>query len=88
MPHAQFPKIMSDELRQIIPMPPEAADETFAVYQATNQFYREVTYRQEFERYCQWYYTTAERHRQELKKMRNDINILGWFRGNRPGSKD
>lgn len=79
---------MSDELRQIIPMPPQAADERFAVYQATNQFYREVTYRQEFERYCQWYYTTAERHRQELQKMQSDINIFGWFRRNRPGLKD
>lgn len=73
---------MSDELRQIIPLPP-AADETFAAYQATSEFYQEITYRQEFERYCQWYYTTAERHRQELKKMKSEANIFGWFRWGR-----
>ncbi|HEY9852232.1 MAG TPA: hypothetical protein V6D28_22350 [Leptolyngbyaceae cyanobacterium] len=79
---------MSEELRQIIPMPPQAADEMFAAYQATNQFYREITYRQEFERYCQWYYTTAEHHRQELKKMQSDINILGCFRRHQQRSDD
>jgi len=71
---------MSDELRQIIPQPPAAADETFAAYQETSEFYREISYRQEFERYCQWYYMTAERHRQDLKKMKREVNIFSWFR--------
>mgnify|MGYP006272343649 CR=1 FL=1 len=71
---------MSEELRRIIPVPPQVADQTFANYQTTSEFYREVSYRQDFERYCQWYYMTAERHRQELKKMRKETNFLSWFR--------
>lgn len=74
---------MSEELRRIIPLPPRVADETFATYQATTEFYQEVQYRNELERYCHWYYMTAERHRQELQKMRKETNILGWFRGGR-----
>lgn len=45
----------------------------------TRQFYQEVSDRQEFERYCQWYYETAERHQKELEKMRGDINFFAWF---------
>ncbi|MBD2183466.1 hypothetical protein [Aerosakkonema funiforme] len=74
---------MSEELRRIIPLPPVAGDEIFAAYQATSEFYQEVRYREEFERYCQWYYTTAQRHRQELQKMKREVNILGWFRWGR-----
>ena len=70
---------MSDELRQIIPAPqPEIPD--FAAHQATSQFYREVQSREAMKRYCDWYYTAAERHRQELQQMRSEVNILGWFR--------
>ena len=72
---------MPDELRQIIQIPPSEIEETFAIYQATSQFYREVQSREDLERYCEWYYTTSERHRQELQQMRGDVNILGWFRG-------
>ncbi|MFB2968230.1 hypothetical protein ACE1CD_04605 [Aerosakkonema sp. BLCC-F183] len=74
---------MSEELRRIIPLSPVAGDEIFAAYQATSEFYQEVRYREEFERYCQWYYTTAQRHRQELQKMKSEVNILGWFRWGR-----
>ena len=75
---------MSEELRRIIPTPPPAADEVFGVHQVSGEFYREVQYRQEFERYCQWYYEIAEHHRQELQKMRSELSILGWFlRGRR-----
>jgi len=70
---------MSQEFRQIIPTPPPAADQALAVHQVSGEFYREVKYRQEFELYCQWYYTTAESHRQELKKMRGELSIFGWF---------
>lgn len=62
-------------------MPPQVAEETFATFQTTSEFYREVSYRQEFERYCQWYYMKAEHHRQDLKKMRKETNFLSWFRG-------
>lgn len=70
---------MPEEFRQIIPTPPPPAEEIFAVYQATCEFYREVQYREEFERYCQWYKQTAELYRQDQQKMQRDINIFGWF---------
>ena len=70
---------MPDEFRQIIPTPPSAVDEIFATHHVSGEFYREVQYRQELERYCQWYYETAAQHRQELQRMRSEINIFGWF---------
>jgi len=51
------------------PLPPTA-----------RQFYQEVQSREAIKLYCDWYYTTAERHRQELQQMRSELNILGWFR--------
>ena len=74
---------MADEFRQIIPAPQPEIEDTFAAYQATSQFYREVQSRTELKRYCDWYYTTAELHRQELQQMRGELNILGWFRRGR-----
>jgi hypothetical protein len=71
---------MSKNLPYIIPSPQPEVEETFAAYQATHQFYQEVNTRSEFQRYCEWYYITAERHRQELKRMRGELNILQWFR--------
>jgi len=69
---------MSEPFQYIIPAPPPAAD-IFATYQLAYEFRREVDYRQEHQRYCEWYQQTAERHRQELQKMQNDINLFGWF---------
>lgn len=71
---------MPNESRHIIPTPQPEIEETFAAYQATSQFYREVQSRKDLQRYCEWYYTTAERHRQELQQMRGELNIMGWFR--------
>ncbi|WP_017317509.1 hypothetical protein [Mastigocladopsis repens] len=71
---------MSQELRHIIPSPQPEVEDTFATYQTTYQFYKEVEVRSEFQKYCEWYYTTAERHRQELEKMRGELNIMQWFR--------
>lgn len=71
---------MPDELRQIIPVPQPDIEATFAAYQATRQFYREVQSREAIKRYCDWYYSIAEHHRQELQQMRGELNILGWFR--------
>ena len=53
--------------------------EVFELQQIAQDFHREVQYRQEFEQYCQWYYQTAERHRQELEAMRGNINLFNWF---------
>ncbi len=71
---------MSKDLPLIIPSPQPQVEEGFAAYQTTHQFYREVEARSEFQRYCDWYYTTAERNRQELQRMRGELNIMQWFR--------
>jgi hypothetical protein len=69
---------MAEQFRYIIPAPPPPAD-IFATYKLSNEFYREALHRQEHERYCKWYRLTAQSHRQELQKMRDDINLFGWF---------
>jgi hypothetical protein len=69
---------MAEQLRYIIPAPPPPAD-IFATYKLSHEFYREALHRQEHERYCEWYRLTAQSHRQELQKMRDDINLFGWF---------
>ncbi|MBD2439701.1 hypothetical protein [Nostoc sp. FACHB-110] len=71
---------MSQELPHIIPSPQPETEDNFSVYQTTHEFYHEVQARLEFQRYCEWYYTTAAHHRQELQKMRGELNILRWFR--------
>ncbi|ARV58609.1 hypothetical protein BZZ01_08135 [Nostocales cyanobacterium HT-58-2] len=71
---------MSQELPRIIPAPQPEVEDTFATYQTTHQFYQEVQVRSDFQQHCEWYNTTAERHRQELKRMRGELNIMQWFR--------
>ncbi|QIR39922.1 hypothetical protein HCG51_26570 [Tolypothrix sp. PCC 7910] len=71
---------MSKNLPYIIPATPSEVDETFGAYQTTHQFYHEVRERSEFRRHCDWYYTTAMQHRQELERMRGELNIFRWFR--------
>ncbi|AFY45971.1 hypothetical protein Nos7524_0044 [Nostoc sp. PCC 7524] len=71
---------MSQNLPHILPVLPPQVEEGFATYQTTKQFYYEVQTRLEFQSYCEWYYLTAEQHRQELKKMRGELNIFRWFR--------
>ncbi len=71
---------MSKDLPHIVPSAQPEVEETFAAHQTTHQFYHEVRARSEFKRHCEWYYTTAERHRQELEKMRGELNIFRLFR--------
>jgi hypothetical protein len=71
---------MSQNLPHILPALPPQVEDGFAEYQTTKQFYHEVQTRLEFERYCEWYSVTAEQNRQDLKKMRGEVNILRWFR--------
>ncbi|MBR8835467.1 MAG: hypothetical protein DSM106950_15950 [Stigonema ocellatum SAG 48.90 = DSM 106950] len=71
---------MSKNLPHIIISPQPQAEETFAAYQTSHQFYQEVQVRSEFKRHCEWYHTTAESHRQELERMRGEVNIFRWFR--------
>lgn len=71
---------MSEHCHWLVPLPdaqPEA--EIFVVYESTQEFYSEVRYREEWGQYCQWYQDVAQRHRQELKTMQKDPNLLGWF---------
>lgn len=76
---------MNQDFREIIPNPGQAVDEIFTVHQTTQEFYREVEYREELDRYCQWYYATAEANRQEFIKMRGELNIFSWFIRKRRG---
>lgn len=64
--------------QRIIPAP-QPTPEAFIVHKMTHDFYQEVKYREAIENYCQWYWAMAEKHQQELQKMQQDINILGWF---------
>lgn len=75
--------MMPNEFRRIIPLPQPEMEATFAAYQTTSQFYREVQTRQAWLDYCDWYYTTAARHQQELQQMRGEFNIMGLFRRRR-----
>ncbi|MDM9379309.1 hypothetical protein QUB80_01120 [Chlorogloeopsis sp. ULAP01] len=70
---------MSKDLPLIIPSPQPQVEESFAAYQTTHQFYQEVQVRSEHQQFCEWYHTTAERHRQELKRMRGELNIMQFF---------
>ncbi len=70
---------MSHDLRWIAPTPPEPDFVVLEVHQLTHEFHEEVQHRQEFDRYCQWYYATARKHRREVQNMQNDLNLLGWF---------
>jgi hypothetical protein len=58
---------------------PQSNPEVLVAYELIRQFHREVESREEFDRYCQWYRAIAAQHRQELEKMRSDINLFGWF---------
>jgi len=74
-----LPQHYYDKLRHIIPAPqPKSSNLCCVPYNAP--VYQEVQSREAIKLYCDWYYTTAERHRQELQQMRSELNILGWFR--------
>jgi hypothetical protein len=70
---------MPESFSHIIPVPQPQSEEIFAVHQTTQAFYEEVRVRQAFEQYCDWYDRIAEQHRQDLKKMRRELNLLRWF---------
>ena len=71
---------MSQELTHILPLLQPEVEENLTAHEATREFYSEVEARLEFQRYCEWYYVTAENHRQELARMRGELNIFQWFR--------
>ena len=77
---------MANEMHWLNPISPVTV-EILAAQQVTREFYHEVRYREEFEYHCQWYYTLAAQHQQELAKMRHDLNILGWFVRRRPSAR-
>lgn len=62
----------------ITPLSPAEA-EILEIYRDTYKFYREVERRQALDEYCQWYYATADQHRQDLITMRQEVNLMGWF---------
>ena len=73
-------KNIFQELTHIVPLQQPEVEGNLAAYQATREFYSEVESRLEFQRHCEWYQITAENHRQELEKMRGELNIFQWFR--------
>ena len=75
--------MMPQEFRRILPLTQPEIQATFAAYQTTSQFYREVQRREALSLYCDWYYKTAARHHQELQQMRGELNIMAWFRRRR-----
>lgn len=74
---------MASELQRIVPAPQPEMMEIIEAYQVTREFYQELQYREEFDRYCDWYDLTVQQHQQELEQMRSELNILGWFLGKR-----
>jgi hypothetical protein len=70
------------DFQYILPSAPCAPImENLEAHLLTQKFYQEVTYREEFQAYCQWYKETAQQNQRELKKMRGDLNIFSWFLG-------
>ncbi len=65
---------MSNELRRIISTPS---------VNLTRKFYQEVEAREAWFYYCLRYHITCVRHQEELRRMRNEPNIIGWFNRNR-----
>ena len=70
---------MSKELPHIFPSPQPEVEEIFAVHQIAREFYYEVNTRSDFKKHCGWYYLTAAQNRQDLAKMRGELNIMAWF---------
>ncbi|XGV95465.1 MAG: hypothetical protein ACAF41_22305 [Leptolyngbya sp. BL-A-14] len=58
---------------------PQPLSEAIVTYALMRDFYREVEYRKEFERHCDWYQRTAAANQAELQRMQGDLNFLGWF---------
>ncbi len=71
--------MIPENLRYILPSLPPVADERIAIHHVTREFFREVEFRDDRRRYCQWYRQTARQHQRELEAMRGDINLFGWF---------
>jgi hypothetical protein len=69
--------MLPHELPEFLAQSPQ--QEAFAVYQLTRKFYQEVEYRQEKERYCQWYHQVAAQHQHEFRKLKRDPYFLNWF---------
>jgi hypothetical protein len=74
---------MSNGIPQIVPVSQGEVQEAFASAKVTRDFYEEVQVRSDFQRYCGWYRSVAEQNRQDLEKMRGEINFFRFFRGNR-----
>lgn len=47
----------------------------------SQEFRREVDYRQSQDAYCQWYAALCQEHQAELNRMRQEANIIGLFYG-------
>jgi uncharacterized protein (DUF4415 family) len=68
-----------NDFRWIVPVPYQPDAKIRDANHLTREFREEVSYRQSFEQYCNWYAASAEQNRQEHQKLQSDFNVLGWF---------
>jgi hypothetical protein len=71
---------MSKDFPYIIPSAPAEVEEVFGAAEVTREYYDEIKVRSTHKQHCEWYRATAARHRDELEKMRGELNIFAWFR--------
>jgi hypothetical protein len=71
----------SQPFHWIIPQPDAPAEdiEWLQQYQLTHAFYQEARDRALHQAQVQQYHQLAAQHQNELQRLRQDINILGWF---------
>ena len=72
--------LLPHEFQEPTKIPSHGMEEVFETYELTREFSQEVRYRDGFDRYCQWYYAVARRHRKELQQIRTEPNFLRWLR--------
>lgn len=68
-------------MQWIVPLRDRASEqvEIFQLYQISHDFYQEATYRSELDAQAEQYQRMVEQHQQELRSLRQDINLMGWF---------
>lgn len=69
---------MTANFRWFAPQP-EPIPEILRLALMTREFHREVADRKAFQQHCQWYRETAQRHQEELAKMRRDPHLFRFF---------
>jgi hypothetical protein len=61
----------------------EDVESHLSLHQMAQDFRLETAYRQAFTSHCRWYEATARQNQEDLLKMQQEPNLLGWLRGDR-----